>query len=240
MTSDQDKKSTQLFNSKDSKPSARESKETTLMISAVEKAINDQWLAKRTEDELIEIIVRVSDELRKRKQMDLSTAQIAKEDIPAEFREITDVPLTEFKPLPKKSDQLSLPEDRTWCVLLISADPEHHPLALKVMGDVIIGRKTEGAVPDVDLTDYAAEAKGVSRMHAMLRPLPDQLILSDLGSTNGTEFDGERLSLGKPKSVTDKGVMTLGKLHFQVRIIRKPGDAKKEEKEKEKEAKKES
>jgi hypothetical protein len=237
MADDQDKKGTQLIGSKAQKQSDTQSKETTLMVSAVEKAINEQWLAKRTDDELIEIIVRVSDELRKRKQMDLSTAQIAKEDIPAEFREITDVPLAEYKPLPKKSDQLSLPGDRTWYVLLISADPEHHPLALKVMGDVVIGRKTEGAVPDVDLTDYGAESKGVSRMHAMLRPLPDQLIFSDLGSTNGTEFDGERLSLGKPVSVTDKGVMTLGKLHFQVRIMHKPGESGEE---KEKDAKKKS
>jgi len=50
------------------------------------------------------------------------------------------------------------------------------------------------------------------------------LIISDLGSTNGTQFDGERLSLGKAMTVTDKGVITLGKLHFQVRIMHRPGE----------------
>ena len=230
MANDRDKKSTQLFGSESSKSPEAESKDSTLMISTVEKTINDQWLAKRTEDELIEIIMRVSDELRKRKSLDLSTEKISKDDTPAEFREVTDVPLDKYKPLPEKPGTSPVADDRTWHVLLISDDPNHQPLALKIMGDVVIGRKTEGAAPDVDLADYGAETMGVSRMHAMLRPLPNQLIISDLGSTNGTQFDGERLSLGKAMTVTDKGVITLGKLHFQVRIMHRPGEKESDKK----------
>lgn len=222
--SDREKNSTKLFNSKADTQPGKSRKDETLIVGLVEQTLTSAWLANRTEDELIQIIGVVSDELRKRRNLESSTERIAKQELPSEFREVTDVPLSEYRALPRKSDELSIADDRTWYILLISSDAEQRPLALKVMGDVVFGRTTEGANPDVDLTDYGADANGISRMHAMLRPLPDQLIISDLGSTNGTEFNGERLSLGKPRTVSDKGVLTLGRLHFQVRIMHKPGE----------------
>jgi pSer/pThr/pTyr-binding forkhead associated (FHA) protein len=47
--------------------------------------------------------------------------------------------------------------------------------------------------PDIDLRDYRAYEKGVSCYHATIYVYENDLVIADLGSTNGTFLNGERL-----------------------------------------------
>ena len=83
-----------------------------------------------------------------------------------------------------------------------------------------LGRSAEGQpiVPDVDLSPYNAYANGVSRLHAVLKLIKDQIVLVDLGSSNGTYLNGNRLSPYVETSVAHGDVVYLGKLKMQLLI----------------------
>lgn len=72
--------------------------------------------------------------------------------------------------------------------------------------------------PEVDLTDYGAPKKGVSRSHAALRVVSDTLYVIDMNSSNGTFHRGERLDAGKPRVVRDGDVVQLGELVLTLRF----------------------
>lgn len=91
---------------------------------------------------------------------------------------------------------------------LVSADAEHEPqysticfsvwdslstLEVPIDGDIYIGRSTEEKPVDVDLSPYNAHILGVSRLHAMIKPLASTCVLIDLDSTNGTMVNGNPL-----------------------------------------------
>jgi predicted component of type VI protein secretion system len=62
--------------------------------------------------------------------------------------------------------------------------------------EITLGRVVPGAQQPrmVDLTPYMAQEKGVSRQHAVLRAPPDGgLTIEDIGSSNGTALNRERL-----------------------------------------------
>ncbi len=63
--------------------------------------------------------------------------------------------------------------------------------------EIIIGRSTPGSpiVPDIDLVGKQGADYGVSRMHANLSydTIQNVILISDLGSANGTFLNGERL-----------------------------------------------
>jgi signal transduction histidine kinase len=74
----------------------------------------------------------------------------------------------------------------------------------------------------VDFTPYNAEEFGVSRRHAMLHPTDTKLFVLDLGSTNGTWKNGHSIGVNTPYSLYDGDLLTLGRLEFVVRIVRRP------------------
>ena len=71
-------------------------------------------------------------------------------------------------------------------------------------------------VPDVDLAPYGAAEQGVSRRHAVIRRGEDTLTLVDLGSTNGTHLNGQRLIPHQPRVLRDGDEVRLGKLVFHI------------------------
>ncbi len=67
---------------------------------------------------------------------------------------------------------------------------EHGARRVDLDGELLrIGRSAEA---DLRLTDT-----GVSRLHAELRVLGAEVVLVDLGSTNGTTLNGERVTEGR-------------------------------------------
>lgn len=93
---------------------------------------------------------------------------------------------------------------------------------LKVEGDreVILGRASQGQsmVPDIDLTPYQAFEAGVSRIHAAIRIMGDTVLITDLGSANGTRVNGNKIEPDIPQLIQDGDQLSLGKLNFQVII----------------------
>ncbi|QPC81179.1 FHA domain-containing protein [Phototrophicus methaneseepsis] len=94
-------------------------------------------------------------------------------------------------------------------------------LMLRPKGQLIFGRADESTntFPDVDLAPYGAISKGVSRQHAVLEVNEDTIIIMDLGSSNGTFLNGQRLLPNQPRVVRDGDEVRLGRLvthiHFK-------------------------
>lgn len=103
-------------------------------------------------------------------------------------------------------------------VLRINHVPE--PLVLEVTKrGLIIGRTDlEGRIfPDVDLSPYKAEECGVSRRHArlVLNTSTYEVEIFDMGSTNGTYVNGERLVGSQNRYLNHGDKVRLGRLKFR-------------------------
>jgi len=66
--------------------------------------------------------------------------------------------------------------------------------------------------PDIDLTPFGALEKGVSRRHAIIEPSEDTLMIMDIGSSNGTFLNGQRLMPNQPRVLRDGDEVRLGRL----------------------------
>jgi DNA-binding winged helix-turn-helix (wHTH) protein len=69
----------------------------------------------------------------------------------------------------------------------------------------VIGRRTPQYVPDIELNDEA-----VSRRHLEIIARGDRYLLQDLGSTNGTMLDGDRIIPGKLYTLKHNSQIGLG------------------------------
>ena len=79
----------------------------------------------------------------------------------------------------------------------VELNGQHYPLTAEV---TVLGRSSE--------TDLPLDDTGVSRRHAQLRRTPHGYELVDLGSTNGTFVNGERVSA---VALTDGSLITIGR-----------------------------
>lgn len=88
------------------------------------------------------------------------------------------------------------------------------PLLIKLSDKVLLGRvdKRSSRQPDIDLTPYGALEKGVSRIHAAIDRSDSVLTLIDLGSSNGTHLNGQKLASEQPRVLRDGDEIRLGKL----------------------------
>lgn len=93
-----------------------------------------------------------------------------------------------------------------------------HPLILDVRPEYILGREesVEGEADVIDFGPYSGRELGVSRQHASLRVTHQQLLLMDLGSTNGTRLKGDLLSPHQPARVENGAEVRLGKLPLKI------------------------
>lgn len=85
-----------------------------------------------------------------------------------------------------------------------------------------LGRVAEGQpiLPDVDLSPYEAYSQGVSRLHSALKLNNNRLFITDLGSSNGTRVNGQKIMPNVDYPVNHGDVIALGKFKIQV-LIRK-------------------
>ena len=107
---------------------------------------------------------------------------------------------------------------QSWISLNMIESGQILPLADR--NEFTLGRSAEGQpiVPDVDLSPYNAYANGVSRLHAVIKLINDQVVIVDLGSSNGTYLNGNRLSPYIETAVAHGDVVYLGKLKIQLLI----------------------
>ncbi len=95
-------------------------------------------------------------------------------------------------------------------------------LHLSGQNEFTVGRAVDGQpiLPDVDLSPYEAYAQGVSRLHAALKLNNQRVFITDLGSSNGTRVNGQKLMPNVDYPLNHGDVIGLGKFKIQV-LIRK-------------------
>lgn len=124
-----------------------------------------------------------------------------------------------YRPFPNEESAGSLHKP-VWRVLFQMLDDPTRQFGLDINDEVIFGR---GEGPNlVDMAPYDADQLGVSRSHLMLRPTLNNLIVFDMGSTNGTMRNGRSIGIRTPYSLIDGDILTLGKLQFHINIIERP------------------
>ena len=102
--------------------------------------------------------------------------------------------------------------------LVIDGAPQH--VILEGRPEYILGREgAEQVIPDLNLNPYGAREKGVSRVHAALRRDRTQVLLIDLGSTNGTRLNGKPLAAHQPIRVENGDEIRLGKLILTINFV---------------------
>jgi pSer/pThr/pTyr-binding forkhead associated (FHA) protein len=91
-------------------------------------------------------------------------------------------------------------------------------LPLAERSEFSLGRVAEGQpiMPDIDLTPFKAYENGVSRLHAILKLVNDQVTILDLGSSNGTYVNGNRLVPSVERPLQNGDMIHLGKLKLQI------------------------
>jgi pSer/pThr/pTyr-binding forkhead associated (FHA) protein len=102
------------------------------------------------------------------------------------------------------------------------------PIPIEGDQSVILGRNLEnnsGPQGEVifDLSPFEALDSGVSRRHALVRPVDDGFEICDMGSTNGTWLDQTRILPGQPYRLKDASEIRLGRMvvHLVVRVSRR-------------------
>ncbi|HML24972.1 MAG TPA: FHA domain-containing protein [Aggregatilinea sp.] len=90
-------------------------------------------------------------------------------------------------------------------------------LPIEIKKPIVLGRDDGGNADDIlDLTEFNAVKHGVSRHHVMLRRDADRLLVSDLGSTNGTHLNGSLIMPQHEHVVAHGDKLILGTLHLLV------------------------
>lgn len=93
-------------------------------------------------------------------------------------------------------------------------------LQLAGRSEFTLGRVAEGQpiLPDVDLSPFDAYAQGVSRLHAALKINKNRVAIMDLGSSNGTRVNGQKIVPHVDYPISHNDQIALGKLRIQILI----------------------
>ncbi len=96
------------------------------------------------------------------------------------------------------------------------------PVGLVVDNQVVLGRRLSSLRGQqyLDLEEYGAFDKGVSRTHAKLVREDDSFFVEDLGSSNGTFVNGTPIGANKSYSLTNGDELRLGDLCMTVYLLR--------------------
>ena len=83
---------------------------------------------------------------------------------------------------------------------------------------VTLGRNVDGTEPPVfiDLTPHGGGPLGVSRRHAVILISRSMYLLQDLGSTNGTWLNEQRLPPHIPRTLNSGDLIRLGQVRIHV------------------------
>ncbi len=108
------------------------------------------------------------------------------------------------------------------CVVFLHMVDNGQILELSGRSEFTLGRVSEGQpiLPDIDLSPYEAYAQGVSRLHSAIKINQQRVTVTDLGSSNGTRVNGQKIVPHVDYPVNHGDVIALGKLKIQVLLRR--------------------
>lgn len=103
---------------------------------------------------------------------------------------------SQFNPeLREKLEGLGEVKKKSERELILHMPHRSDPFSYEVEGTLTIGRSdSEQQInPTIDLTPYFAAQLGVSRFHAEITYMNGRFYIKDMGSTNGTQINGNRI-----------------------------------------------
>jgi len=103
--------------------------------------------------------------------------------------------------------------------LALYIDQNTDPLIIQLIHEAILGRYSPGNTtqPRVDLAPYNAQSRGVSRLHAAIRRNSEgQMTVVDLGSSNGTWLNNERLDAQRPYVLRPGDRVVLSQIQIEI------------------------
>jgi hypothetical protein len=101
------------------------------------------------------------------------------------------------------------------------------PIVIAKEKEFVIGRQVDDSVvmdvqePTINLSPYGAFKMGISRRHATIRQMENGYEIVDLGSTNGTWLNGQRLVPYKNYPLKNGSQLRMGRMHLLV-MLRTP------------------
>jgi hypothetical protein len=111
-----------------------------------------------------------------------------------------------------KADYLEL-----GAIVTLEVISSHERVQVPLDSPAILGRKEGPGGEDIlDLSDHDAYRLGVSRRHCMLQRHGTYLLVTDLGSSNGTFLNDKRILPSQHHIVAHADKLTLGALHLTV------------------------
>lgn len=83
-----------------------------------------------------------------------------------------------------------------------------------------LGRISQGQsiLPDIDLTPYDAYSQGVSRLHATIKIGEEDILVEDLGSSNGTRINNNKIGPHEDHILNHGDVISLGRFKIQALV----------------------
>ncbi len=94
---------------------------------------------------------------------------------------------------------------------------KEEPIIIENVSQVVVGRHVQNiSMPLIDLTNYGAVRLGVSRRHIQISFDNDAFTIVDMGSTNGTWVNQQRLAPGRAYELHSDDLIMLGQLIIQV------------------------
>ncbi len=108
--------------------------------------------------------------------------------------------------------------------IVIFVDDQREPIGVVVDGPITLGRGHPGA-PNrmyVDLGDFGAFDKGVSRNHARIKRQGHAFMIEDLSSSNGTFVNGRSLGMGEASPIHNGDEVRLGDLRMHIYSLADP------------------
>jgi hypothetical protein len=146
----------------------------------------------------------------------------------ASYEPTPDDPTLETVHMDGTADEANAPLKDMWgnalfskhTLLLIDIEGTTSSFVLHPGEQIVLGRPDNQQPPEqfLDLTAYQAHLKGVSRLHAIISQSGHTLMLTDLGSTNGTFLNEQRLMPNQPRILRDGDMIRLGHLVGYVRF----------------------
>lgn len=128
-------------------------------------------------------------------------------------------------PVPEIAPQTVIDSTKTRDISVYKGELRGGALALHVAGqpqpiiikgaqdEIVLGRRVlDEPPPTVDLSEYHAHLLGVSRRHAAIHKQDVQFTLEDLGSSNGTWLNENRLTPNQPQKLQHGDQIRLGQL----------------------------
>jgi hypothetical protein len=118
-------------------------------------------------------------------------------------------------------DDVDLPRTGPLSIrLVVGEGAQRRSLEVFLIKPIRLGRSdpARNIFPEVDLTDDLAKERGVSREHAAIFGRGNLVLIEDLGSTNGTLLNGERLDPYMPEPLQHGDQLQLGQMLIEVRL----------------------